>query len=89
MLATRKDEDGRVIAYAEYRIVNQDTTPNELGEYCYCKELWVHPKYERKGTIKDIIKSEHKKNPTIKWLYWKRTKYGGRMRQYLIERLYV
>lgn len=89
MIATRKNEDGFVYAYAEYRIVRQDTTPDESGEFCFCKELWVHPKYERKGVIQDIIKSEHKKYPKVKWLYWRRTKYGGRMKQFPIERLYA
>ena len=89
MLAVKKNEDGYVYAVAEYRIVNQDTTPNELGEYCYCKELWVHPKYERKGVVKEIITKERLKYPNLKYLYFKRTKYGGRMKTIKLERIHV
>jgi hypothetical protein len=89
LLALKHNEDDYVIAVAEYRIVDKDTTPNEKGLYCYIREFWVHPKHRRKNLIKEMIKEEHKKYPQVCWIYWRRTKYGGRMKVVKIKEMYA
>jgi len=88
MLAIRKNEDGYVYAYVDYRIVNQDGTDNKEGIYCYVWNIWVHPKYRRKDVLKEWLDVERIKFPLVKWLYFKRSKYGGRIRMFDIGRLH-
>jgi uncharacterized protein (DUF2225 family) len=89
MLAIKYNEDGYILSVAEYRIVDDKGNPDEKGIYCYIKEYWVHPKHQNKNLIKEMIKKEHIKYPKVKYVYWKRTKYGGRMRVYKIKEMYA
>jgi hypothetical protein len=88
LLAIKKNEDGLIYAYAEYRVVDKDAKDDKNGEYAYIRDCWIHPKY-RKETLKELIKISHKKFPKLKWIYYKRSKYGGRIKLCPIERMYA
>jgi hypothetical protein len=88
MLAVKKTKDGFIYSYVDYRICNEKALDDEKGIYCYVRDVWIHPKYERKNLLKQFIKEEHKKFPQVIWLYFKRKKYGGRMKMFEIKRLY-
>jgi hypothetical protein len=87
VLALKRNEDGYIVAYAEYRIVNQDGKDNDKGLFCYIRDCWVHPKH--KGILKELIKQGHEKYPQVIWIYWKRSKHGGRMKMFEIRKLYA
>ena len=88
MLAVKRNEDDLIYAYVDYKICNQDGTYNDDGEYCFVWSIWAHPKYRRKEIMKEWLEQEHKKFPKVKWLYFKRSKNGGKIKMYSIERMY-
>lgn len=88
MLVVNKNEDGYIYAYIDYRIVKQDGSDNKDGEYCYVWGIWIHPEYRRKQILKEWLAEERRKFPLVKWLYFKRSKYGGRMRIFDIRKIY-
>lgn len=88
MIELRHNEDGYVSAYADYRIVNKDGNEEKGGEYAYVKECWVHKSLQNGRTLVDLVRSSHSKNPQVKWIYYRRRKYGGKMKLYPIERFY-
>lgn len=89
MLALQHDKEGRVVAYVEYLIVDKDGSINDQGEYCYCKNAWVHKSVERGKLLKEFVMEEHMKWLQVKWLYFKRSKYNYRLRMYDIKKFYL
>ena len=87
MLSVKKNEDGYIVAYAEYRVVNKDAQDDKDGIYAYIKDCWIHPNY-RKTTIRELIKQGHQRYPKLRYIYYKRKKYKGRMKMLPIERAY-
>ena len=87
MFSVHRNNEDLVDAYVEYFIVNKDGSLNSFGEYAFISEIWIHPKLQRKGILQNFIKQEHKKFP-VKWIYFKRRKYGDRMRIYPVDWLY-
>ena len=55
MVITLKDEQGKVIAYTEYQIVNRYGKQCEQGTYAWVNDCWIHPSIERKGTLKILF----------------------------------
>ena len=74
------DEDGKIIAYCEFRQVAQSGFDKLGGEYIWINDLWVHPDYRNKGLIKQMIDTILYKAPDALYCYFKRSKYNGRMR---------
>ncbi len=90
MTAVEHDKtDGKVIAYVDYQIVDSFGHLSELGQYCWVNECWVHKDFRKRKILNWFVEREHLKWPTVKWLYYKRRKYGDRIRQYDIMEFYT
>lgn len=78
MITSLKDEQGRIICYAEWRLVGPSGYDVENGEYVWLSDLWVHQDFERTKRINRIIDEIMRIAPTAKWCYFTRGKYGFR-----------
>lgn len=85
MITSLKDEDGRIICYAEWRLVGKSGFDVECGEYVWLEDLWVHPAFERTKRIGRIIDEILRIAPSAKYGYFKRGKYGFRMKIFTRE----
>jgi|TARA_Y100000310_G_scaffold315318_1_gene365709 hypothetical protein len=88
MVSVYKNEDGFVHAYVDYQIVDNKGVPKQDGEYCWVNNVWAHKTMRRRDILKSFVEREHAKYPTVKWIYWMRTKHDDRMSIYDIKRLY-
>ena len=88
MFSVHRNSEDLVDAYVEYFIVNKDGSLNGKGIYAFISEIWIHPTIQRRKLLKQFILNEHKKFPQVKWIYFRRRKYGDRMRIYPIEWMY-
>ena len=86
MVITKKDEDGRIIAYAEYRMVDAQGKDDTRGEYIWINDVWVHKDYRRRNVFNEILQGFIAKQaisyPWAKYIYWKREKHNERMSLY-------
>ncbi len=85
MITSLKDEQGRVIAYAEWRLVGPSGYEVEDGEYVWLSDLWVHQDFERTKRINRIIDEVMRMVPNAKWCYFTRHKYTGRKKMFSRE----
>lgn len=85
MLTSLKDEDDRIIAYAEWRLVGGSGYDVEDGHYVWVADLWVHNDFERTKRINRIIDEVMRIAPSAKWCYFTRHKYGGRKKMFSRE----
>lgn len=85
MVTVIPDEQGRIIAYCEWRQVAKSGMDKFRGEYVWVNDLWVHPKHRNKGLIAQIIDTVLYKAPDAQFGYFKRAKYNGRVRMWKRE----
>ena len=85
MITSLKDEQGRVIAYAEWRLVGPSGYDMDNGEYVWLHDLWVHHDFERTKRINRIIDEIMRIAPGAKYCYFKRGKYGNRIKMFKKE----
>ncbi len=85
MISTIKDEQDRVIAYAEYSIVDIRGDYTLYGDYCFIFDVWVHDKYRRLGLLKRLLRENRNKHPYVTYIYWMRNKYKNRMSKYEVR----
>ena len=64
-------------AFLEWTLVDKDGKVSNNGEYIYLREMWT---FEKNGLHKILGKRVFDKTPKAKYIYWKRKKYGGRMK---------
>lgn len=88
MIVTKKDKQGKIIAYAEYLVVDSFGHQCGWGQYVWVNDAWVHKDYKNSNILKEFVKKEHAKLPWVKYIYWHRGKYSDRMSCYKIRRLY-
>jgi hypothetical protein len=88
LLAIKKNEDGYIVAYVEYFIVNNDGSYNPKGEYCFVKTCWVHEKYRHKGLLKELIEEQHKKYPLVKKIYYQEERHNDRWKENEVRKMY-
>ena len=86
MIVTQKDKDDKIIAYGEYNIVDRFGHPTEVGQYCFIYDTWVHKDYRHRRLLKDMIRSRMPMHPTVKWIYWTRSKHEGKTSMYELKR---
>jgi len=79
MISTSKDNEGRVIAYVEWRQVGQSGFDKLGGEYVWLQNLWIHEDYRGKKILQYLIADVLDKAPEAKYGYFTREKYGDRM----------
>ena len=88
MVTTEKDNDGKVIAYCEYQVVNEKGLQDPQGLYCWVNDIWLHETYKIfKKIINKMINNELLKYPQVTWLYFKRTKHKERMKMYKVRKM--
>ena len=86
MLLTRKDQDGKVVAYVYYTPVDITGKPCKEGEYAFVTDAWVHESIRHKDTIRSFAKEGLRQCPQLKWAYWQRSKYNERIKMFDIRR---
>lgn len=83
MISVINDNDGKIIAYIEWEIVNGEGQFQDNGEYCYIQDYWVHKEYriQSKYILKKLSVqiAEHKFSKSMRWVYWCRHKYNDRL----------
>jgi hypothetical protein len=86
MVITHKDFDGKVIAYAEFRLVNERGFEDPKGIYIWINDVWVHKSFRTGDKFNEILKgfilSQADKFPWTEYIYWQRGKYDDRMSLY-------
>lgn len=91
MIITKKDADGRVIAYAEFRVVNEKGTEDADGAYVWINDVWVHEAYRRRNAfnaiLKEFLSSCQKRFWWVRFIYWQRGKYQDRMSLYSRDKI--
>lgn len=79
MVDTLKDKSGRVVAYIEWSLRNKFGLEERDGKYVYVHNIWVHDDYRKKNLIRRFINILEPKVPSFRLVYWKRSKYNGRL----------
>lgn len=85
------DYDGKVIAYIEWSVTNKDGILDDNGEYCFIREMWIWDKVRGdrgRKMIRSFIKKISENLPQLKYAYWKRHKYNGRVKVFKREAIY-
>ncbi len=88
MLALQHDKDGKIVAYAEYTIVNSKAIPDKNGDYAFVYDTWCHNSVQCKGVLRDFVLQEHGKFPQVNWIYYYRSKHNNRLKTFNIRRFY-
>ena len=91
MIITKKDNTGRVIAYAEFRLVNETGSPEAQGVYAWINDVWVHESLRTRNRFNSILEhfitSYSKRFPSAKYIYWQRGKHKDRMSLYYVDKI--
>ena len=89
MIVVSKDNEDRVIAYMEARVVGQSGFDVLNGEYLYIADLWIHKDYKNDWSVfRELMNATLFKAISIRWVYFNRTKYHNRMsKNYSRERI--
>ena len=72
MISTIKNNDGFVIAYAEWQILNYLGQFQDGGSFLYIQNIWIHEKQRFGDTFRDLIKSidSNKYSKSADMVYW-------------------
>jgi len=91
MVVVREDDDKKVIAYAEYRLVDEKGNEDPKGLYAWINDVWVHNDYKAKDKFNEILEyfivSEWARFPHVQYIYWTRGKYKKRMSLYSVKKI--
>ena len=83
------DFDGKVIAYCEWSVTDNQGKLDDKGEYCFVRELWIwEGKRGKSQIIRSFIKQITESLPQLKYAYWKRPKHSSRVKTFTREALY-
>ena len=86
MVTSIKDNEGKVIAYAEYRIVDKNGIDTKEGEYCWINDCYIAPQFRYCGLLKEMLRIEFKKHNWVRWIYFIRSIHNERTRIYDIKK---
>jgi len=88
MVSVSKDNDGKVIGFLEWRQVGQSGFDKFRGEYLWINDLWIHSDYKNSWPIyRQMMNEALFKGIDVKFIYFKREKYEGRIKLYTRERI--
>lgn len=91
MIITKKDSEGRVVAYADFRLMSETGTEVAQGNYAWIEEVWIHEPLRSRNVfnsiLEDFIYTYSKKYPSAKFIYWKRKKHKDRMSLYVVDKI--
>jgi hypothetical protein len=86
MVIVKEDSTGRVIAYAELRLVDELGREQEKGIYVWIHDVWVHKSLRTHNKFNAILEGFiNQGKHDFQWaeyIYWQRGKYGKRMSLY-------
>ena len=80
MIAVKKDKEGRVIAYCEWRLVGQSGYECPNGKYVYVPDIWVHSSTRHQHLINEIIDDVMALVPQAEYCYFQRKDYNNKVR---------
>jgi len=86
VIITKKDMDGKIIAYAEFKLVDEAGKEHLRGEYVWINQVWVHKAFRTRdvfnGILKNFIAAGARSFPWANYIYWQREKHNERMSLY-------
>jgi len=85
LLTSLKDNEGKIIAYCEWRLVGKSGFDQVRGEYVWVEDLWVHGDYKMTNRINRMIDEILRLVPSAKYCYFKRGKYKDRLKMFKRE----
>ena len=72
MITNLKDLSGRIVAYAEWRLVGPSGYEVPNGEYIWLNDIWIHEEYRNMGKLNKIIDEIMRLVPNAKYCYFQR-----------------
>lgn len=72
MITSLKDNEGRIVAYCEWRLVGQSGLETPSGEYIWINDIWIHEYYRNKCYINRVIDEIMILVPQAKYCYFQR-----------------
>jgi len=91
MIITKKDNTGKVVAYADFRLMSETGTEEPQGIYAWIDEVWIHESLRTRNVfnaiLEDFIYTYSKQYPCAKFIYWQRGKYKDRMSLYVVDKI--
>ena len=82
MITSLKDNDGKIIAYCEWRLVGQSGQEVPSGEYIWLNDCWVHDGYRMTHRINRIIDEIMRLVPNAKYCYFQRKDVNNKVHIY-------
>lgn len=82
MIEILRDEQENIKAVCEWWIVSKDGIFNPQGKYVWINECAINPEYQNNGIIKTFISKVITKAPQVEYGYFKRRKYGDRIKMF-------
>jgi len=81
MIETIKNDEGDVLAYIEFHVLNAGGQFQDFGQFLYVNSLYITPKLRGSNYIKRLIKLIDDNPLTIRcdWVYWNRSKFKDRV----------
>jgi hypothetical protein len=85
LLTSLKDNDGRIIAYCEWRLVGPSGQEVPSGEYVWVNDCWVHKEFRMTGRIERIIDEILRSVPQARYCYFQRKNVSEKVHIYTRE----
>ena len=86
MLETKKDKEGKIIAFLEWNLLDDNGQFDNKGNWAWVEEVFIHKDYRQNGILKELSQIARKKIPWVKNFYFRRKKYNERQRHYSISK---
>lgn len=72
MITSLKDSEGKIIAYAEWRLVGQSGYEVPNGTYVWVNDMWCHEEYRFKNKVGRIVDEIMRSVPQAEYCYFQR-----------------
>ena len=82
MITSLKDLTGRIIAYAEWRLVGPSGYESEIGEFVWLNDIWVHEEFRNTFKVNRIIDEIMRRVPQAQYCYFQRKDVNGKVHMY-------
>lgn len=87
MVTSLKDDQGKIVAYAEWRLVGPSGYEVPNAEYIWVGDMWVHEDYRMMGFVNRLIDEMIRTVPQAKYGYFYRLRHNSKLR--LVKREYI
>lgn len=82
MITSLKDNDGKIIAYVEWRVVGPSGYDVDQGEYVWVNDCWVHERYRGTHKISRMIDEVMNAVPLAQYCYFQRKDVSDKVHLY-------